>query len=392
MRMKVLMLTTSFPKRSGESSGLFVLRLAEALSEKGVEVRVVAPSEKGLPFRERMGRVEVVRFSYSLPRWQTLAYGGGIPENVRGSVGARLQIPSFFFSFLFRALLESGDCDLVHAHWTFSGLVGLAVGKLQGLPLVLSVRGSDVHLGWRPLRSLNRFVLPRAQALTAVSASVCRALEGMGHRARMVPNGVELPPGLPLSPAAARRALGLPPRPFTLLFLGRLAEVKDPLFLIDVFRRLLDTGSDARLLVVGGGALEGRLKERTADIRERIRFAGKIPAGEAARWVEACDALVLTSRSEGRPNAVLEAMARSRPVVAANVGGTGELVRDGESGLLVPPGRPDLFVEALRRLERDPALRRKMGRKGRRLLSEWALTWEGTARKTLDVYRSLLDR
>ena len=135
------------------------------------------------------------------------------------------------------------------------------------------------------------------------------------------------------------------------------------------------------------------MKKVTAHrISDCVRMVGIRPASEIPLWMNAADVLVLPSLSEGRPNVVLEAMACEVPVVATAVGGTPELVKDGEVGFLVPPKDPAAIAEKILLLLGDKGLRERLGRNGRRFILEEGLTWESCARKYSEIYRALIER
>ena len=112
---------------------------------------------------------------------------------------------------------------------------------------------------------------------------------------------------------------------------------------------------------------------------------GIVPHDELERLYDASSVFVLPSRSEGFGIVAAEAMAHGRPVVACGVGGLAEVVADGETGILVPPRRPDLLRAALERLQRDPELRRRLGRAGR-ARAESRYSWDSVVARTIDVY------
>ena len=117
--MKILMLTTGFPRFVGDLFGAFVSEQAHGLNRRGVQVSVLAPHERGLVQRETVGSIEVFRFRYAWPvALQRVAYGGGIPTNVRSSWWVRLQVPFFLLGFLLGARRRGQSADLVHCHWT----------------------------------------------------------------------------------------------------------------------------------------------------------------------------------------------------------------------------------------------------------------------------------
>ena len=172
--LKVLFLTHSFPRFEGDGAGSFLLRLAAALGKEGVEVQVVAPATAGVVDSARLNGTGVDRFHYAPRRFETLAYGGNMAEQVRDSWSARFTMIGFLGAE-FRSAVRARRAmqpDIVHAHWWFpSGLVGTWLSKLSHTPLVTTLHGTDVRMA----RSISmsrpafRHVLQHSAAVTAVS-------------------------------------------------------------------------------------------------------------------------------------------------------------------------------------------------------------------------------
>ena len=162
----------------------------------------------------------------------------------------------------------------------------------------------------------------------------------------VIPNAVEFD-RFANAVAVDRSILGLSTAPLV-LFVGRLDPQKAPFILLEAFVRLLERHLDWQLLFVGDGslrtAMEAWITQRGLD--HRIRIAGWRP--DIPELLKAADLLTLPSLWEGMPNIVLEAMAAGLPVVVSRVEGTEELIRDGETGLLVTPGSP---IELERQIE-----------------------------------------
>lgn len=154
----------------------------------------------------------------------------------------------------------------------------------------------------------------------------------------VIPNAVDFD-RLANAVALDRSKLGLSAAPLV-LFVGRLDPQKDPFNLLEAFGRLLGRHTDWQLLFVGDGTLKASIDEWVGHhgLGHRIRIAGWRP--DVPDLLKAADLLVLPSLWEGMPNIVLEAMAAGLPVVVSRVEGTEELIRDGETGLLVTPGSP----------------------------------------------------
>ena len=392
--LKVCMLTTGFPRFAGDLFGSFIFDLAAYLTRRGVRVEVIAPHAHGFPGREEMSGVRVRRFRYALPAaLERLAYGGGIPSNLKSSVWARLLVPFFLLGFLLRAARMVGRSQVVHCHWTICGLIGYLATRGRRRPLVLTVRGSDVHLFSDGLMGkLSRRIWRSMDVIIAVSEDLGRALEEKGverSRIRVVYNGVreEFKPG---SREAARQKLDLPPTRFIALFLGILAPVKGVEVLLQAVEKT--AAPDLLQVLVGDGPLRAELEQqaREGGFESNVHFAGQRPREEIVDWLNAADLLVLPSFSEGRPNVVLEAMACGRPVVASRVGGVPELVCDGVTGLLLPAGDSAALSAAIRGLMGDRDRLRTMGTAARECVETSGWTWEAAAAATDEVYSELV--
>lgn len=160
-----------------------------------------------------------------------------------------------------------------------------------------------------------------------------------------------------------------------LVFVGRLVPLKGASVLLSALAELRDHGVlslDPKFMVeiIGDGPAREEL-ERQAEflkLSEIVKFIGYLSQGEVAKKVGAADVLILPSFAEGVPVVLMEAMASSVPVITTRVGGVGELVEDGVSGLTVAPGSSDDLAEAIRRLIADPELRQEMGAAGRAMV------------------------
>lgn len=207
---------------------------------------------------------------------------------------------------------------------------------------------------------------------------------GIDHAAEFNPDGNEARPPIETSAAVPEERLDI-------LFPGRLTDQKDPLLMVEIVRSLHDAGSKAVVHVVGDGELRPAVEAavQAAGLADHVRFHGF--ALDMAPWYAQTDVTLLTSRFEGLPFVVFEAMAMRRPVVSPDVGGTHEILDEG-SGFLVRD-RTDVsaYVEFLLRLERDPGLRRSMGDAGRRKVVA-DLGVETMAIAHASLYRELVDQ
>lgn len=149
-----------------------------------------------------------------------------------------------------------------------------------------------------------------------------------------------------------------------LAFVGRLAPVKGLRVLLDAMGPLLEARPGLRLTIVGDGPDRAALETLARPLGEAVRFTGVLSQDEVAATLADADALVLPSFAEGVPVVLMEAMASGKPVIATRVAGVQELVEDGISGFVVPPGDADALARSIKALAADPALRRAMGQAG----------------------------
>jgi glycosyltransferase involved in cell wall biosynthesis len=387
------LLATCFPRFTGDLAGNFVLQCGRRLQERGHVVEAVAPHASGLPVADNISGVSVRRFRYAWPdSAERLAYD--TMSNLAGSWRARLALPSYVVAFAASAARLLRRSDLLHAFWVPSALVAVAV-RLFGLrrPVVATLLGSDLSLVRMPLLGgLVRALLARADALTVVSASMAEALVEVGlppSRIHVTRNAADPPPAPREPRSLLRERLGLPRERTVALFLGRLSAVKGPDVLVEAARRLQEEPGRPLVVLVGGGPQEAALRREAAGLEGDVVFAGTVAHAEVGRWLAAADFLVLPSRSEGLPHSVLEAFAYGLPAVASRVGGVPEVVREGETGWLVPPGSADALAAALLSAARDADGRARLGENARSLIEREGLSWDRLAGEFALLYEGL---
>lgn len=284
------------------------------------------------------------------------------------------------------ALCRRVNPDLVHCHSTKAGFVGRLGAWRAGVPAVFTAHGWEFAPGlawsrrisvwpceWLAGRFSARIIaVSDADRQLAVSWRVVAA-----DRIKTVQCGVSDDP---------RRATPDTPGTVRLVMVARLAPPKDPDTLLRALRQL---NGDWHMTLVGGGPGQRRAEATVADggLSRRVSFLGECEdvAGVLAR----SHVFVLTSRKEGFPVSILEAMRAGLPVVATDVGGVREQVADGETGSVIHSGDAVALARQLQRLVDDPALRRQMGLAGRARYAR-QYTLERMVERTWDVYKAAL--
>lgn len=250
---------------------------------------------------------------------------------------------------------------LLHTHVYHADIVGWRAARRAGIPVVATAHGFTTgDLKNRLYQWLDRRLLRRFDAVVCVSAGVRERLLRAGcppQRLHLVPNGYGSQPGM--APADARRAVGVTPDAKVIGWIGRVSAEKGPDLLIEAMAA--PALHDAQSVVIGDGPETRALaKDAAARAPDRVRLLGARP--DAARLLPAFDVLALTSRTEGTPMVLLEAMAAGIPVVAFAVGGIPDVL-DARSGWLVPPGDTRALAAGLREaLDRPDEARRRADR------------------------------
>jgi glycosyltransferase involved in cell wall biosynthesis len=287
--------------------------------------------------------------------------------------------------------------DIVHTHLIHGDLYGTLAARLAGVPLVVSTRHNDNAFRRSSLfRQLHGSFSKRQDHIITISEHLKRftvEIEGVDP-GKITPIHYGLAPRPANSDAltakAVRTELGIPGDALLVGIVARLTEQKGHVYLFAAWQQVARVLPDAHLLVVGDGPLCDALQTLVKDknLTECVTFAGY--RSDVLRIMAALDVMVLPSLWEGFGLVLLEAMSAGKPIVASRVSAIPEIVVDGETGLLVPPGDSHSLVQALLRVLRDPERGRRMGRKGRaRLEREFSV--EKMVRATERIYDTLID-
>jgi glycosyltransferase involved in cell wall biosynthesis len=285
--------------------------------------------------------------------------------------------------------LRAARPDVVHTWGSTANLWGpLAAWLAAAGRVVVSDVSIDAWKG-RLLRTADRWVYARADLVTGKSAAVVAASAGRGarlERTAVVPNVVAVP----------RRPAGPPDRtPGLVLFLGRLHPDKGPDLLVEAVAAIAETLPELQVVIAGPARqpVERRLAGQViamvnaAGLADRVRLVG--PVDDPASLLRRAAVLALPSRTEGSPNAVLEAMAHGTPVVATAVGGVPDLLDGGRLGRLVAPGDAAAFGRALAEVIRDPDAAAAVAARARSVV-EQEYSIESVSRRWAEIYRQVL--
>ncbi len=292
-------------------------------------------------------------------------------------------------------ICKTHQIDIVHAHLQKAVLSSLLATYLGVDRLILHEHGPIFRGGTGCLyRGLLRLLGPRADMMIANSEAAKAALARTMHSSKVpiavVPNFIDVAQFDPdrYDRVSIRNSLGLGRDQFVVGFVGRLDRAKGPDLLVEAAALLRDRGDSRCFLIVGAGPERERLESRIRKLNlDRIVILAGLHENPAM-VMRAFDAAVVPSRREAFGIAALEMMRMKVPVIASRVGGLPELVRDGRTGLLLPQPSPQEIAEAVRRLEKNAALRETLGRNA----FEHASSFDGReqVRQIVDIYEQLM--
>tara|TARA_R110002049_G_scaffold137129_4_gene297019 strand:+ start:467 stop:1666 length:1200 start_codon:yes stop_codon:yes gene_type:complete len=395
--MKILVLTSTFSRWKDDTEPKFVDNLCHYLSQDN-EVHVIAPHAAGIPRQERMDGVQVFRFKYSLDRWQTLAYDGGILPSLKQNRWRFLLIPFFLLSqyWLMLKLVRKHHYDIVHAHWIIpQGLIAALIRPLApaGTPLVMTSHGGDLFaLHGKLFTTIKKWATGRANQLTVVSSTMKTIAEHLQLKAApeisVIPMGIDSH-NMFCPPPAHEERQGL-------LFVGRLVEKKGIEYLIAAMPLVLAAYPDQRLTIVGDGPLNDHLRilcERHG-ITEHIEFKGPVSNREIPGYLQRSAITIFPSivaengDQEGTPVAVMEALSCECATIVSNYPGARDIIEDGENGLLIDQKAPDQIARAIIYFLQNPDMRQKMGAAGRKTVQR-DYDWRIISARFLALFQSL---
>ncbi len=394
--MRALVLSQMFPSPCDPTAGIFVLEQIKALRRAGVETVVIAPTP-WIPAPMRF--LKRAQKYLAVPRRHVV-------DGIEVEYPPTLELPGGRFFWLYgffqylrcrslvRAIMRQHPIDLIHAHTIMpEGFAAVLLGREFHLPVVCTVHGGDISdypFRSRPTLWATRWALRSVGHVIAVSDKLRNETRQLFDRdVHLARNGADANSFAATAKPEARTRLRLPLDKKIVIFIGYLVAEKGLEHLLRAFARL--DQPDTLLYLVGDGYLRDALiaKSRELGIGDRVVFAGKKPHHEIPLWLSAADCLVLSSVSEGLPTILAEAMICGTPVIATAVGGIPEIIRDGETGLLVSSRDAEALSGAIGKILSDPAGAERMSDSAR-AFARTHLTWEANAEATIKVYREAI--
>lgn len=360
--------------------------ISKRVADRGHDVTVLTCRFPGQPAEEIVDGIKIHRI--------------GLSRDPKSGGARKVVLP--IFSYILRTAKQAVKLapDLIHCNTYFPVYPGGMAAHSMGVPLVTTFHDIYGLKGW--IESQRSFTwgflghlattfatkIPHKRVI-AVSPQCKQKLVDLGIKEKnitIIPNGVDLKLFDSISAGKVHDQI---------LYVGRLVDFKHVDWLIEAFAQVLKKLPDAKLKIVGGGPERERLESlvKKLELDARVTFTGLTPTYEAViRYYKESEVFVLPSTVEGEAIVLKEAMAAKLPLIAMNIPGSGvlSLVKDGENGFLLEPGRPRLIAERVIQLLQDKKLGERMAVAGRKFVEKF--DWDVIADRTLQVYQEALEK
>lgn len=293
-------------------------------------------------------------------------------------------------------VVRASAIQVIHAHEFYMNVLGAAVSRLTGVPLISTVHGKNYYPEKRRRQLLYRWVASTAASIVTVSEDLklffCRTVGVADSRVTVVPNGIDTAIWSPVVADAALQAeCGIPRDAVVAGAIGNLYPVKRHIDLIRALPLIKVACPNIHVVILGRGDQRTILEQEAAvlGVADRLHLPGF--QENTRQWLNRMDCYVMPSESEGMPLSLLEAMSAQVPVVVTAVGGIPEVVTHEESGWLIPPHRPEMLAKAIIHVLTHPSEARAVAAHGRARI-EARFSADAMARAYGTLYREGMDR
>ena len=385
--MKIIAVTTAFPRNDSDVLIPWIIKLISLLKNKNVETDIFTSSYCGRK-SEISNNINVFRFRYFFKKWEKLSHDMSVPEKLKSNRLYFFVLPFFMIFGMISAhfYAKKNDFDVIHVHFPFPlALFGIAMKKHSKKPLVMTCHGSEVNMAKKNFvfRMIFKRMLRHADFITVNSTFMKNEVE------KIIPDkNIEIiPMGAGIGDISEKGTIKKEQSAkTTILFVGRLIEVKGVKHLIDAVKML---DPDKFELHIAGDGPEREKLEKSAS--PNVIFHGYQTGKNLEELYRKADIFVLPSivdsagYTEGLGTVLLEAANFSVPLIGTNVGGIPDIIINGKTGLLVPQKDPEAISEAVKKLSENPELRDTLVENARKHI-EKSFSWEVITGKFFDIY------
>lgn len=359
--MKVLYIATAFPRFEGDIITPWLVEVVRRLQAKGIKVELFTSSYKGLKSQELYG-IKIHRFRYFFKKWEALTHDETAVDRVKKGLLNKLLVPFYMLlgTIQIIRLARKNKYNIIHTHWPLPHAVfGYVAAKAARARHILYFHG--VELMWvktelKFLKSFLRWAIRSANAVICNSSHTAARIKEIYDRdVYIIPSGQAV-----MSDTKAFVKIERKNKEKQILFVGRLVERKGVKYLLEAFAHIVSQ-IDLRLNIVGIGPDMEILKTiaQAKGIADKVNFLGKVSTQELDQLYRNADIFVLPAvidskgDTEGLGVVLIEALTYKIPVIASSCGGIVDIIKDNQTGLLVPEKDSNALSNAIMKMISD---------------------------------------
>lgn len=397
---KIIYISTAFPRDESDRINPWLYETVKRLKENGYKIKIFTSSYKGIKQKEVNG-IEIYRFRYLPKNIEILTHDVSVPERWKMGIKYRLMVIPYILSGIINSLIFAlkEDFDIIHVHWPFPHIIfGLIMKIIKKKPLVCSFHGGEIiFLENMPflLKIIFKFLFSFSNFYTVNSSFTKeKLLKFLGKKKRN--KIMVIPFGITLKELKEEKIEKIEKEEIKILFVGRLIERKGVHILLESFAKVNKIFPKTQLIIAGDGPWRKRLEDLRdkLDIKDKVIFKGYLKSGELEKEYKEADIFVLPSIHDVKGDTetlgvvLIEAMEYGVPVIATNVGGIPDVVKDGYNGLLVPEKDPDALAQAIIKLVENKSIREKFVKNAKEYIKE-KFGWDIIIEKLIKIYMDL---
>jgi glycosyltransferase involved in cell wall biosynthesis len=301
------------------------------------------------------------------------------------SLSNNIVIRNFIFSLFaipyLISILRKEKPDIMHIHFGFTNQFYFIFSRLFSIPLIFTLHGcyGSKYFDFKLLRKITKFSLSKAKKIIAVSRRTYLGLKEMKleDKSIIIPNGVDINFFKPSKNVKNN----------TIAFFGRLHPQKGVEYLLEAFKKVQKKNKKVKLMIVGTGPLEKKLKNIAKKENLNCKFFGHVSDKKLVQIVSSSYMVVFPSLWEGMPLAILEALAMGRPVIASKVSGIEDVIKNGKNGILIEPKKPSQLANKILFLLENKKIAERLGNEGRKVAINYS--WKEIVKNIENVYTTV---
>ncbi|MCB0318561.1 MAG: glycosyltransferase family 4 protein [Bdellovibrionales bacterium] len=392
-QLSVCVLTTSYPKTPNDDSSIFVKRLVESFANLNISGCVITPYDRQGEVQETQGIFRLFRVKYGIIMPGILASGEGIVPRLKKYPFLIFQAPGLLLALAYKAFKLRNSYKIIQANWLPVGIAALIVNIITKIPYIVSIRGSDMKLlKLKVFNPIFRLVLKKASFIVSVNESFISDLKNFStlsnEKFHFIPNGVSYEEPSDELLIQVRKQYHLKEEDKYLIHIGRVIPLKKIELLIELLSH--KALKEYKLLVVGRSHNKvylNSLQKKAAqlEVQNRLNFLGSVSPSLIPALLKTSNIYISSSSHEGRPNAMLEALAAGLPVIASNINGHKEIIEHEKNGFVFNFDETEHIAKTILLIEDNQDLRVTISENAKKSIANY--TWSATAKKYQDIFR-----